>query len=356
VSGNQQAQSAGDSYLPDLCAPLAVLAIVLVSELAAITFTLARQTGWTFFFDDLAATSLLLLWISLTSAAVLCALRPHLARLSIRVGTALAFLAVTLDIIVISEVVYWLGRGYGAQIPGPVSHWFPGDHLFFLTRNVSVGLVSIALVLRYFYITDQWRKNVRREAESRVSALQARIRPHFLFNSMNTIASLTRTDPAAAEAAVEDLADLFRASINVADRETRIGDELETTRIYQRMEQQRLGDRLMIEWQIEDLPLQARIPGLTIQPLLENAIYHGIELLPGNGVVGIRGWCEGDMIYLSISNPLPPARRATQRDSNRIALDNIRERLNLAFGGRARLDIEETAEQYRVTIGFPCVK
>jgi two-component system, LytTR family, sensor histidine kinase AlgZ len=144
-------------------------------------------------------------------------------------------------------------------------------------------------MLRYFWVAAQWRRNVEAEARSRIRALQARIRPHFLFNSMNTIAALTRSDPARAEEAVEDLADLFRASLSDATSTVTLKEELELSRIYQRIEQHRLGDRLAVEWRIKALPLRARIPALSVQPLLENAIYHGIEQLAGGGTVVVEG-------------------------------------------------------------------
>src|SRR5690606_35547004 len=115
--------------------------------------------------------------------------------------------------------------------------------------------------------------------------LQARIRPHFLFNSMNTIASLTRSNPEQAEQAIEDLADLFRASLGDAHTQISLEDELEIARTHQRIEQLRLGDRLRVSWDIDGLPPRAQVPCLIVQPLLENAVYHGIEMLPAGGTV-----------------------------------------------------------------------
>jgi two-component system, LytTR family, sensor histidine kinase AlgZ len=194
---------------------------------------------------------------------------------------------------------------------------------------------------------------VRREAESRIHALQARIRPHFLFNSMNTIASLTRTNPEAAEQAVEDLADLFRASLADSGQRIRLDQELEIAHVYERMERQRLGDRLKVRWQLDGLPLDARLPSLTIQPLLENAIYHGIERMTAPGAVTIQGRREADMLYISVTNPTPGS-EVPERPGARMALDNIRERLNLAFTGRGSLSVEQAPGEYRVTIAFPC--
>ena len=193
-------------YLPNLCTPTAALGVVLIAELVAICFTLARQPGWDQFFVDLAKTSLLILWIGLTAAAVLCTLRSRLARLPVTEASMLTFATVLVVIALISEAVFWIGSNVDTG-------WFPQQHGFFLSRNLVLGALVTGVVLRYFYVTHQWRRNVEQQAEARINALQARIRPHFLFNSMNTIADLTRSNPAAAERAVEDLADLFRASL-----------------------------------------------------------------------------------------------------------------------------------------------
>ena len=114
--------------------------------------------------------------------------------------------------------------------------------------------VVTALALRYFYVTHEWRHNVELQAKARVHALQARIRPHFLFNSMNTIAALTRSNPARAEEAVQDLADLFRANLNEKRNQIPLAEEIDVARTYQRMEQLRLGDRLRVDWKIDSLP------------------------------------------------------------------------------------------------------
>jgi two-component system sensor histidine kinase AlgZ len=189
------------------------------------------------------------------------------------------------------------------------------------------------------------------QAQARLQALQARIRPHFLFNSMNTIAALIGSDPGRAEEAVEDLSDLFRATLSEAQSMIPLKQELEVARIYQRMEQLRLGERLTVDWDVAGLPMRARIPGLMVQPLLENAIYHGIEPLPEGGTVSVAGRRDDGDVVLTISNPRAPG--ATRRKGNRLALDNIRQRLELAFGRRAGVEVEESEKRYRVTLRFP---
>jgi len=201
-------------------------------------------------------------------------------------------------------------------------------------------------------VTHEWRHNVELQAKARVHALQARIRPHFLFNSMNTIAALTRSNPARAEEAVQDLADLFRATLSEKRNEIALSEEIEVALTYQRMEQLRLGDRLRVDWKIDSLPRDALVPGLTLQPLLENAIYHGVEPRPDGGTVTVTGEFNKGMITIVVRNPLPAA-DVTMRDGNRLALANIRERLDLMYGERATVKSGRFDEEFIVTLRFP---
>ena len=340
-------------YLPDFSSPGTVLAIVLIAEIVAIVLSLARSVPWPEFFPDLAKTSLLMLWMALTTAAVLSVARPALSKCSVQKASAISLLLVIANVAVISEFVYWVGFNYGNTATGGTGSWFPPQRWGFLLRNLAIGSIVTSLALRYFYISHEWKRNVEREAESRIHALQARIRPHFLFNSMNTIAALIGTKPVAAAQAVEDLADLFRASLGEPGQPISLKQELELARIYQRMEQQRLGDRLVVEWIVDEVPMRAMIPGLTIQPLLENAIYHGIEPDPSGGVVRIAGRRQGDMISITVSNPRPPASNQSGRAGNRMALNNIRQRLELAYGKRASLNVVEDSDSYEVCLSFP---
>jgi two-component system sensor histidine kinase AlgZ len=335
-------------YLPDFCRARAVLAIVIICELTALVLALARNEVALGFWPDLARTSMFLMWIGLCGAAMLCVLRAYLNRQSIRKGSAIVLALTAALVIVISSGAYWVGRR-GGWID---QAWLAGDHWTFLVRNVVIALVVTALALRYFYVTHEWRHNVELQAKARVHALQARIRPHFLFNSMNTIAALTRSNPARAEEAVQDLADLFRANLSEKRNEIPLADEIDVARTYQRMEQLRLGDRLRVEWKIDSLPREALVPGLTLQPLLENAIYHGVEPRPDGGVVKVVGEFNKGMITIVVRNPLPAA-NLTMRDGNRLALANIKERLDLMYGERATVKAGRFDEEYIVTLRFP---
>jgi two-component system sensor histidine kinase AlgZ len=338
-------------FLPDFCAPRMVLGVVLLAQLLAIVFTLARPAIYGDWLGDLARISLFTQWLALTAAGLLCYLRPWLARFTVPAASALVVLLLSLNTAAISELAYWIGSHLTAR--GLDADLFPTHHWPFLLRNLGISIIVTAMLLRYFFVANEWRRNVQAEARSRIHALQARIRPHFLFNSMNTIASLTRSDPARAEEAVEDLADLFRVTLRDSEAPLRLKEEFELTRIYQRIEQLRLGSRLQVRWQVDQLPLRALIPGLTLQPLVENAIYHGIEPLPEGGVVNIYGERSGDELMIRVTNPLPSG-TATGHRGNQVAVQNIRDRLSLAFGGRGEMEISQADDQYQVTLRFPC--
>ncbi len=340
-------------FLPDFCEGRAVLAVVLIATLLALLLALARHSAQGAFWNDLARTSAYLLWTGLLCAAVLCKARSRLAHLPAR-RAALASLGLILATVALfSEVVYWFGRIWADRLGTP-SGLFPGDHRSFLLPNLLIAAIVGSLALRYFYVTNEWKRSVELEARAKIRALQARIRPHFLFNSMNTIAALTRSDPARAEEAIEDLSDLFRVSLSEARSQITLREELEVARIYQRIEQLRLGERLKVKWRVGELPARAIVPSLLLQPLLENAIGHGIEPLPEGGTVEVTGRVDGDLLCIELSNPLAPM-RPERRSGHRIAMENIRQRLDLVFPGRSSVEIEEGPDRYRVRLRFPLV-
>jgi two-component system, LytTR family, sensor histidine kinase AlgZ len=339
-------------YLPNACESRAAFAIVVIVQLTALVLALARQSN-VGFWTDLGRTSLFLLWIGLAGAAVLCWAGPALRRMTVARGSIAVLAIVVFLISLVSVCTFALGRTTWSHDSGT---WalFPADGWGFWARNVSIGAIVTALALRYFYVTHQWRLNVEMQAAARVHALQARIRPHFLFNSMNTIASLTRTDPARAEQAVQDLADLFRANLSEKRNIITLEEELEVGRTYQRIEQLRLGSRLRISWNIDPLPRNALVPGLMLQPLLENAIYHGIEPQPGGGTVTVVGELNSGLITIVVRNPV--TQHESEREGNRLALANIRERLTLMYGERGLVKSGRFDSEYIVTLRFPHIE
>ncbi len=346
---------AGDRalYLPDFCTSGVTLAIVLIVELTALILTLARQSVLVDFWTDLVRTSMFLLWIGLTCAGLLCVLKERLRRLNVGAGSAAVMALITGVVTAISLAVYGLGRT-SMVIDSGGAALFPHDAYRFAVRNSWISLIVSGLALRYFYVSHQWRRSVELRAAARVHALQARIRPHFLFNSMNTIAALTRSNPGRAEQAVQDLADLFRATLSDKRDTITLAEELEVARTYQRMEQLRLGPRLQVEWKTAALPDSALVPGLMIQPLLENAIYHGIEPRAEGGTVTITGEVSAGLVTVVVRNPLDPS--PGMREGNRLALANIRERLALMYGERALMKSGRFDDEYIVTLRFPLIE
>jgi two-component system sensor histidine kinase AlgZ len=253
---------------------------------------------------------------------------------------------------VISEVTWQLTDRVFAD--PALNSLLPIEHGSFLLRNLAIGFIVSGIALRYFYVTHQWRQNVELQAQARVNALQARIRPHFLFNSMNTIASLTRSNPSRAEEAVQDLADLFRATLSDKRSQISLAEEIEVAQIYERMEKLRLGKRLEVVWKTDAAPAHAIVPGLMIQPLLENAIYHGIEPRPNGGVVTVTGEFAHGLITIVVRNPVPET--VSPRDGNRLALANIRERLTLLYDERATIKAGRFGDEYIVTLRFPLIE
>jgi two-component system sensor histidine kinase AlgZ len=344
--------------LPDFCAPRAVLMVLVVVTLTALLLTLAAPGVG--FWTELARRLLFLIWVALSGAALLCALRPRIAAHGALAG-ALLVLGLLLVVVAGISVAAWWVLSSPLFNPGNLLG-SPAEELWlFLARNLGIGVLVGAVALRYAYVAQQWRLNVEAQARSRADALQARIRPHFLYNSMNTIAALTRSDPARAEEAVLDLTELFRANLDEQRSLIPLQDELENARAYVRIEQLRMGARLRVHWNVEDLPLRARLPALTLQPLLENAILHGVSLLPDGGAVHVDGSAAEGVVLLRVRNPLPLARAEESgehaaRTGHGMALANIRERLELLHGAKASVTAGREGDEFVVQLRFPLVE
>ena len=228
-------------------------------------------------------------------------------------------------------------------------------------RVMFSGMLPAAALLLYFELRA--RAFSPALSEARLQALTARIRPHFLFNSLNAVLALIRSEPRRAEAALEELAELFRALMRDHRELLPLADEIALCRQYLALESLRLGERLQVEWALDAMPASLLVPPLMLQPLLENAVYHGIEPLGQPGLLSIRCVREGDTLRLDVTNPLPPpggrAGRPGGAAGSHMALDNIRERLALYYDLEARLETQEATRadglrEFRVRIVLPC--
>ncbi len=336
---------ADECYLPNFCDAETSLRLVLVLELVAIVFSLAdvhQPAGWIL---QLALVSILILWIGLFSAALLCLIR----RRGWMQDSLRATVWSLLIVVLLTAMVSWLAYQIDA---GLQLGYFAGiSSVELVLRFSAISLVLFGMALRYFYFQFSTRKMVKTESSARLQALQARIRPHFLFNSLNTIASLTHAEPDKAERAIEELADLFRASMK-ADARISLADEITLTRDYIHLESLRLDDRLTVIWDIHGTLDDVTLPALMLQPLVENAIYHGVEPQPDGGVVEISIRLQERLLYIEITNPLT-AHASSRRTGNQMALENIRERLHLAYQGRAKITQRAENDLYKVAIEIP---
>ena len=327
-------------FLPDFCNVRMVFLVVLATELMALILALAQpiQSGlWAY----LGQTSLFMQWITLLCTAVLCRLRNVLAKRPVWQAALVSYAIILLVTWLFSVLAYRVGM---VPIVLPMQ---PTD---FYLRNLAIAGIVGAVVLRYFYLQQQYRHRLYLEAEARNEALQARIQPHFLFNSMNIIASLTRSNPRLAEQVVENLSDLFRASLAKADKRVSLKEELELCQRYLDIEQLRLGARLNVDMRVDESLYDVQLPLLLIQPLVENAVYHGIQPRTEGGWVRIHVEDSGDQVRIVIRNPLPE-RQSTA--GHGLALDNIRERLMYWFGEKAALSTGQQGEEFVAELRLP---
>jgi len=218
-----------------------------------------------------------------------------------------------------------------------------------LLRPALLGAAAAMLILAWF----DWRARRLSPAlaEARLQALQARIRPHFLFNSINSVLSLMRSNPARAETALENLAELYRVLMADNRQLSPLGREMELARAYLDLESLRLGERLQVDWRADNAPAEALLPALVLQPLLENAVCHGIEPQPQGGRIGVDIFARDAQLNVVVRNPCHD--ETPSRPGNRMALSNIRERLALHFDAEARLSVHRVGDEFVVQVVIP---
>jgi two-component system sensor histidine kinase AlgZ len=313
---------------------LRALVVVNLFVLAAAVLRAASPEAFAAEFLALAAFAEPALIVSLVA---LCAARRALHAL----GYIASWFAVLLFELALAALFYYGLRGVHPGGPGMAF-----AHVAFLALFVT------GCTLAYFDLRA--RSLSPAIAEARIQALQARIRPHFLYNSINAVLSLIRSEPRRAERALEDMADLFR--VLMADNRTLapVAQEVELARQYLAIEAIRLGDRLKVSWRTDSMPEDALVPPLVLQPLIENAVYHGIEPNDAGGEISIDVHRQGDQLVIELANPY--AGEGRHPAGNRMALANIRERLQLHFDAEASMKSEAVDGVYRVAIRVPYIR
>lgn len=347
--------------IPDFCSLQAQLLAVVAAVLIAFLLAFASLRPLDSLLQRLGPLALFIEIIILVALSALCLMRRWLASSEYH-WRALAVWSVSM---VATAAVSWAAY---MLVPWGQERLFASDGLVgLMTRSLGICALMVALLLRHHYVYTLGRRKIQAEADARFRVLQARIRPHFLFNSINTIASLIHTQPRLAEELLEDLADLFRAAFKKNQERATLGTELELAKRYLHIEKHRLGDRFTVEWDIDELPSAAELPPLILQPLVENAVYHGIQPARGSGMISIVGRYRRGQVNLSVRNTLPDGwvdkgasglagrfgdARERSRGS-RMALENVRQRLALMYPGAAAVNVLRVDGDYQVRLTFP---
>ena len=329
-------QNAYSSALPNFRNLGILLRILLIVNLAAVAAAMMESKGAHDFWQRLLDVMTVVQPLLMASLLALVVLNDLLKHLPYYLG-AVAVIALEL---LLATLLHVHGRPL-LQVEGA---W--------LERYWTLTFLLTLMLLLYFDLRGRALSPALSEA--RLQALQARIRPHFLFNSINAVLSLIREDPKRAESALEDMADLFRVVMADNRELTPLAREVELCREYLALEQLRLGERLKVEWHVDKMPADACIPPLVLQPLLENAVYHGIEPRTAPGVISINIYLAREQVHAVLRNPYE--HEGNHHAGNKMALANIRERLQLHFDAEASLTTRVTDETYQVHIVMPYVK
>jgi len=400
-------------FLPDFCNVYTVFLVIIVTELLAFVVVLVplghQEYPWDYvknsFLADLAMVSWFIQWVSIVSQGLLCWARRALVQLKSDVLVGLLSYFLILAVTTLISELAWLFNQYSfvRELTFSLDHlkfllislslsalvglvvlgvtkkksWgiliyviflvtvgvaceltamaTPSEealaHGLFVLRNLGISAIITAIALRYFYVQYQWKRETEMAISAQLQALQARIHPHFLFNSMNTIASLIRFAPHQAEQAVEDFADLFRSALSNPQNLVSWPEELMLCEQYLRLEKLRLGERLQIVWKIGEIPEDVWLPPLCLQPLLENAIYHGIQSLPQGGSLELTASFDGKYLQIEIYNPKGGH---SSHQGHQMAQANIQQRLQAHYGRQAYFKRQDAVDHYQVILRFPC--
>ena len=328
-------------YIP-LCSSRLVLRTVVLAQAVAILLALAPGTLEERWFR-LGLSTLFVQWVALLSLFVLCQIQKHLSNPTSKHLTILSLVVLLSCTSIVSIIAYKLltQKGWEAQL----------DIEYFVLHNLLIaGIVGI-IGLQFYFMHIERHQRIAAQSRAQLDALQARIRPHFLFNSLNTAAELTRQDPEAAEQALLNLSNLFRAALKAGENSD-LKTEMELVDAYLSLEQWRLGSRLMIERHYSNNLPNTLLPSLTLQPLIENAVRHGVESSNQPSTIKIQILVSEQHITVLIENPVTEIMH-TRFKGNGMAVENIRQRLALLYDHQARLSTSLIDGIYRVKLVIP---
>ncbi len=317
-------------WLADFSDPMRIFTVIVVAEMMVLVYSLSFLSLEFDYLNRLAVLSLLAQLIAISVIILLTALGQFFNRLKVLPGVLTLLLLTLLLAATYTVLLSWIDQALRFDL-------IAEDNLTTLKISVATGMTLLAL-LRYFYVQDQWSSQVEALAKAQMNALQARIKPHFLYNSLNSIASLIPIDQDAAEKAVLDLSGLFRKAFSNPDQNmTTLAKELEWIREYLSIEKLRLMDRLEYQIQVDEALNDQQVPLLSIQPLVENAVIHGIQHLTKGGKIKLVVNKTKQGFQVTVSNPY---RQDRVQSGSQTGLDSIRQRLALTYGDKATMTVQ----------------
>ncbi len=335
-----------NDFLPDFCNGQTVFNAVLLAESLALILTIVGKQITGDLFRDLLLISLFVQWIAIFSLAVLCYLRPWLNRLPPLRAGIIAYLLLVSITLICGELAMWVLWAVGSN---PVLH--PEWYRYFQLQNLALAVIIDGLALHYFLSRHQLKQSTAAEARARMQAEQYRLRPYFLFNSMNIIASLTRSSPSQAEEATEDLADLFRLMLDEKKSLIAVNSEMSVASKYIKLEKMRFDNRLSVTWDTEHFPLHARMPVLMLQLVLEIAIRQSLEKTSDPVEIAISSKLDDGNMNLKVCSQQLQLEQIEQEEQE--ALKNIRERLITHYENRATLSLQTNKNGQCIDLAIP---
>lgn len=350
-----------DSW-PDFCTLPVLLQVFFWGQIGSLVYVLGH--GLPLHWSLAGLVSIYSGWVSLIIVFVWCLLSGLFQRrmtvadeLAVKLFWMLLWLAAILTAALLAKLVFMLGSSrFLPLLPATASQWS------FLFSSVLISAVLTGSLLRYLFIQNRWRAQQQQQARAELRNLQSRVQPHFLFNTMNTIAALVEQQPEHAVAAIEDLSDLLRQSLAPRSRLISLADELTLARRYLRLMQWRLGERLQLDWQIEpglEQDPRWQLPPLSLQVLLENAVLHGIQPSLAGGTIQVLAQIEGQRLRISINNPIAPQQRPDRHSAPNgtgTAISDLRRRLQLLFEREVQLHTSITAQRFTAQLLLPATR
>ncbi|MFW1882647.1 sensor histidine kinase [Acinetobacter baumannii] len=329
-----------------------LLELIIASNVLALVLALAEAQSWHALNGSRLLQYIIFInWVILSFFALVEHFQDFFSQLQQKYALVIGFVMLQAIVVVTTIISNFFQFGVLKKTSVIAQDW----SIYFtnVPLYLSYGILLGAFCLRYLYVREQWLHQQYAELNARIQAMQARIHPHFLFNSLNNVVSLITIDPDKAESMLISLSRLFRASFQEL-KLVSLHEEIELSKQYLMIEQIRLGERLKVEWKVEIEPLQLKqvtIPLLTLQPLLENSIFHGVEPMMGKATIGVLVEILQNQVSIVITNPYTHD-TINSRKGHGIALENVKQRLKAYYGNSVRFQVYKGKALYTTIMSY----